>query len=204
MKSGNLFVIAAPSGTGKTTLVKALVESLSDISVSISHTTRPQRPGETDGINYFFINEDQFRQMIENGEFLEYARVFGRYYGTSHQWVTEALKKGIDVILEIDWQGMQQITALIPESISIFILPPSLENLKDRLVKRDQDKDHIIQERMADVQETISHVYEFDYVVVNDDFTRALHDLELIVEANRLRQKQQTQRFAKLISELSL
>lgn len=202
MGSGNLFVIAAPSGTGKTTLVKALVNELPKLAVSISHTTRAQRPSEANGVNYFFIDENKFHSMVEQGEFLEHATVFGAFYGTSHLWVEETLKKGIDVILEIDWQGMQQIKTLVPESISIFILPPSLDNLRDRLVKRNQDKPEVIQERLTDVKETISHIHEFDFVVINDDFSQALSELKLLVQANRLRQKRQSEKYRELIGKL--
>jgi len=200
---GNLFVIAAPSGTGKTTLVKSLLAELPNLAVSISHTTRAKRPNEEHGVNYFFIDEPEFRRMIEQGDFLEYATVFGAFYGTSHRWVEETLNQGIDVILEIDWQGMQQIKALVPESISIFILPPSKANLKDRLVKRNQDKPEVIQERLADLQETLSHIDEFDYVVVNDDFTQALGELKLIIQANRLLLRCQGRKYEKLVNDLS-
>ncbi len=202
MENGNLFVIAAPSGTGKTTLVKALVSEVPGLAVSISHTTRQRRPNEENGLNYFFIQENEFHRMIEKGDFLEYATVFGNYYGTSHTWVEETLRKGVDVILEIDWQGMQQIKALAPDSISIFILPPSLDNLRARLVNRNQDKPQVIQERMVDVKETITHIPEFDFVVVNDDFTHALDDLKHIVQANRLLQRRQCEKYSKLISLL--
>lgn len=203
MALGNLFVIAAPSGTGKTSLVKALVHELPGVAVSISYTTRPQRPGEENGINYFFISADEFARMVEQGEFLEYATVFGAFYGTSHRFVQEQLKKGKDVILEIDWQGMQQIKLLFPESISIFILPPSFVNLKERLVNRNQDKPHIIQQRLADASETVSHIDEFDYVVLNDEFAHALEDLKLLILANRLRQHRQINKYNQLIRELS-
>lgn len=203
MEMGNLFVIAAPSGTGKTTLVKALINEVSGLAVSISHTTRAKRPNEVNGVNYFFIEEVEFRRMIERGDFIEYATVFGAFYGTSHRWVEETLRKGIDVILEIDWQGMQQIKTLIPESISIFILPPSLDNLRERLVTRNQDKPQVIHDRLQDVKETISHIQEFDFVVINDDFTHALKDLTLLVKANRLLQRRQCQKYAKLVAKLA-
>jgi guanylate kinase len=203
MECGNLFVIAAPSGTGKTTLVEALVNELPGVAVSISHTTRAKRPNESQGTNYFFVEEDEFRRMIANKEFLEYATVFGAYYGTSHRWVAETLQKGSDVILEIDWQGMQQIKKLVPESISIFILPPSLENLKERLEKRNQDKPEVIKERLADAKETLSHVDEFDYVVINDDFSHALNDLKLIIQSGRLMQRSQVKKYAKIITGMS-
>jgi guanylate kinase len=183
---GNLYVVAAPSGTGKTTLVKALVDSLPKITVSISHTTRPKRPNEIHGVNYYFLEHAEFQRLIAHGDFLEYATIFGNYYGTSKRWVEETLAKGIDVILEIDWQGHQQIKKLFPDSIGIFILPPSLPDLRDRLVKRNQDSTDIIEQRLADVRATITHIHEFAYLVVNDDFVNALHDLKVIIEAGRL------------------
>jgi guanylate kinase len=203
MASGNLYVIAAPSGTGKTTLVKALTNLMPNTTVSISHTTRPKRPNETDGIDYYFIDTTQFEQMITQQDFLEHATIFDNYYGTSKQWVTETLLKGINVILEIDWQGHQQIKHLFPTSISIFIIPPSLNDLRDRLVTRNQDAAHIIKKRLADAKKTLSHINEFDYVVINDDFTKAVSDLKLIIEAGRLLQKSQATKLANLIANFS-
>lgn len=200
---GNLYIIAAPSGTGKTTLVKALVDSTPKITVSISHTTRSKRPSEVNGVNYHFVDENTFNNMIAHGDFLEHAVIFDKQYGTSKTWVEQTLAKGIDVILEIDWQGHQQIKSLYPSSISIFILPPSLNDLKDRLVKRNQDHADIIQKRLADAQETVSHINEFDYIVVNDDFDQALNDLKAIVTACRLVEKRQMAKHAKLIKELN-
>ena len=196
---GTLYVIAAPSGTGKTTLVKALVDSLPKITVSISHTTRKKRPNEIDSVHYFFIEETEFKRMIAADEFLEHAIIFEHAYGTSKQTVQETLAKGMDVILEIDWQGYQQIKSLFPDAIGIFILPPSLSDLHDRLIKRNQDNSSIIQKRLMDAKETVSHIHEFDYVVINDDFENALHDLKIIVEAERLRAKHQTEKFHSLI-----
>jgi guanylate kinase len=198
---GNLYVISAPSGAGKTTLVKALVDSVSNVTVSISHTTRPRRPAEIDGINYHFVTEAEFQQMIEHGDFLEYATVFNAFYGTSHTWVEQTLARGLDVILEIDWQGCQQIQNLFPDCISIFILPPSVDDLANRLCTRDQDKAEIIDERLADAKETVSHIYEFDYVVINDDFNHALNDLKTLIQAGRLTQKHQTSKFAKILEQ---
>lgn len=200
---GNLYVIAAPSGTGKTTLVKSLVDSLPKITVSISHTTRAKRPNEVHGVNYYFIDRAEFEEKITHGDFLEYATIFDNYYGTSKSWVEETLAKGIDVILEIDWQGHQQIKNLFPECISIFILPPSLGDLRARLVNRNQDHPEIIEKRLADAQETVSHVFEFDFTVVNDDLVNALHDLKIIVEAGRLATKRQCRKFAKTINNLT-
>lgn len=201
---GNLYIIAAPSGTGKTTLVKALVESVSKITVSISHTTRPKRPNEMHGVNYYFIEKAEFERLIDHGDFLEHATIFDNLYGTSKSWVEETLSKGIDVILEIDWQGHQQIKQLFPDSIGIFILPPSLQDLRDRLVKRNQDHPEIIQKRLADAKETVSHVHDFEYVVINDDFMRALHDLQVIIESGRLKEKRQTAKHMKLIQNFEV
>ena len=201
-ESGNLYVIAAPSGTGKTTLVKALVESLPKMTVSVSHTTRPKRPNEMQGMNYYFIDKAEFEHMTAEHAFLEYATIFDHYYGTSKQWVEETLAKGIDVVLEIDWQGHQQIKRLYPHSISIFILPPSMQDLEDRLKKRNQDDLKIIQKRLKDAKTTVSHIHEFDYVVINDDFAKALHDLQIIVEAGRLLERRQVEKFNKLIKNL--
>lgn len=200
--TGNLYVIAAPSGAGKTTLVEALTDALPKITVSISHTTRPKRLNEMHGINYYFIAKNEFEEKIAHGDFLEYATVFDNYYGTSKSWVDETLTKGIDVILEIDWQGHQQIKKLFPQSTSIFILPPSMDDLRERLIKRNQDHPEIIKKRLDDAKETVSHISEFDFVVVNDDFVNALHDLQIIIEAGRLQQKRQAEKFAKMIHDL--
>lgn len=200
---GTLYIVAAPSGTGKTTLVKALVDAVPNITVSISHTTRPKRPNETDGINYHFIEKTEFEQMIQHKDFLEYATIFDHYYGTSKRWVNDTLSKGTDVILEIDWQGHQQIKQLFPASVSIFILPPSLEDLRTRLVTRNQDHPDIIKKRLSDAKETVSHIHEFDYVVINDDFAQALNDLKLIIEAGYLLEARQTAKNASLISKLT-
>jgi guanylate kinase len=199
---GNLYVISAPSGTGKTTLVKALVKALSDITVSISHTTRPKRPAEIEEVNYHFITRDQFELMIEHGDFLEHAVIFNNLYGTSRSWVEQTLARGIDVILEIDWQGAEQIQMLFPESISIFILPPSFAVLSERLNCRNQDNAAVINQRLSDAAETVSHIHEFDYVVVNDDFETALTDLKYIIHAGRLNQARQSMKYDYLISEL--
>jgi guanylate kinase len=198
---GTLYIIAAPSGTGKTTLVKSLVDSLPNITVSVSHTTRPIRPSEMHGINYYFLDKAEFERMIAHGDFLEYATIFDHLYGTSKTWVEQTLQKGTDVILEIDWQGYEQIKALFPDSIGIFILPPSLKDLQGRLYKRNQDHPDIIKKRLNDAKETMSHLHEFDYVVMNDDFVNALHDLKIIIEAGRLTQKRQTAKYAKLIAD---
>lgn len=202
VNKGSLYVIAAPSGAGKTTLVRVLTESLPNVVVSISHTTRSMRPNEKDGEDYYFISPDEFKHLIKQGDFLEYATVFNQLYGTSKSMVEQTLAKGIDVILEIDWQGHQQIKHLMSECIGIFILPPSLEVLRERLIKRDQDHSDVIEQRLSDVRETVSHLPEFDYVVINDDFTRALHDLKMIIESGRLGKQRQIAKYRQLINSL--
>lgn len=197
---GSLFVIAAPSGTGKTTLVKELIDTTDNIVVSISHTTRQQRPAEQHGINYYFIDQTDFEKMIKNNEFLEHAKVFNYFYGTSRKMVEESLGRGIDVVLEIDWQGCQQVQQLYPDCISIFILPPSVNSLAERLISRNQDKVDIIQQRLADARETVSHIPEYDYLIVNDNFSYAVTELQTIVKAERLRQKKQSQKYSDLIA----
>lgn len=199
---GNLYVISAPSGAGKTSLVKALLEQCQHLLVSISHTTRPKRPGEVDGVNYHFIDQAEFEQMLSNNAFLEHAEVFGNYYGTSKQWVEETLAKGDDVILEIDWQGAAQIRKSIPNTITIFILPPALETLKQRLQGRGQDDSKVIARRLSEAQGEIAHYVEFDYIVINDDFDTALAELQSIIQANRLTQQAQSARHEQLLKNL--
>jgi guanylate kinase len=190
MTQGTIYIISAASGTGKTTLVKELAKALPNIIISISHTTRPKRPNEQDGKDYFFITEIEFKTMQINGIFLESAEVFGNYYGTSYAWLKEQLQKGIDVILEIDWQGAEQVKKISPyNSISIFILPPSLEILEKRLLARKQDTKDIIQKRLAAASSEIKHAQDFDYIVVNDRLDLALNDLVSIVKTQRLRVK---------------
>ncbi|MGD8560319.1 MAG: guanylate kinase, partial [Gammaproteobacteria bacterium] len=185
--TSSLYVIAAPSGAGKTSLVKALLETTPDITVSVSHTTRQARPGEVHGEHYYFVDQQTFEQMRDAGEFLEYAQVFDNYYGTSRQSVEDTLKRGSDVILEIDWQGAQQIRRLYPDCCSIFILPPSREALEQRLRSRGQDNEKVIDRRMQDAIAEISHYPEFDYLVINDDFDQALAEMTAIVVARRQR-----------------
>jgi guanylate kinase len=200
---GTIYVIAAASGTGKTSLVKVLVESLDKIVTSISYTTRPKRSAERDGENYFFINQTQFEQMIANQEFLEYAKVFGHYYGTSKKWVEDKIQAGIDVVLEIDWQGAKQVKQSIPESIGIFILPPSIPELQHRLTTRNQDVAQVIKERLAKASEEISHCGEFNYIVVNDEFDVALVDLRSIIRSQRLRSNMQRIKWHDLLAKLT-
>ncbi|TDY04063.1 guanylate kinase [Thiohalophilus thiocyanatoxydans] len=199
---GTLYVIAAPSGAGKTSLVAALVESTPDIDVSVSHTTRPMRPGEQDGIHYHFTDVPTFEQMIEAGRFLEHARVFDNYYGTAIASIEQELDAGRDVILEIDWQGAAQVRRQVPGSVGIFILPPSREALEERLRGRGQDPDEVIARRMRDAVNDMSHYAEFDYLVFNDDFEIALADLQNIVLAHRLRFEAQSRRHAESLKQL--
>ncbi|PJD93267.1 MAG: guanylate kinase [Legionella sp.] len=199
---GNVYIVAAPSGGGKTSLVRHLVTTLSAIEVSISHTTRAMRPGETDGIDYFFTTEEQFKSMIDEGAFIEHAQVFNHYYGTSAKPIIDKLQQGIDVILDIDWQGAQQMRRIFPNAVSIFIIPPSLEELKRRLMNRRQDNDEVITGRMVRAQDELSHYSEFDYIIVNDNFEHAAVELRAIVIANRLRIEKQVNKQAKLLSFL--
>lgn len=200
--TGTLFTVSAPSGAGKTSLVSALVESCDKLRVSVSHTTRPQRPGEEDGTNYHFVSEASFLEMLEQAAFLEHARVFGNLYGTSQPWVEQQLAAGTDVILEIDWQGAQQVKHLLPNSCSIFILPPSRETLQQRLTSRGQDDAAVIDGRMSEAIQEMSHYGESDYLVVNDVFEQAHRDLQAIIASHRLRTDKQTQAHADLLSAL--
>jgi guanylate kinase len=200
---GNLYIIAAASGTGKTSLVKVLVESLDDIAISISHTTRPIRSGEREKESYFYINEQEFKNMIAQNEFLEYAKVFDHYYGTSKKWVEQQIKNGNDVILEIDCQGAAQVKQQFPQSISIFILPPSKDELRRRLETRNQDDKAIIAKRLAATHEEIAQCSNFDYIVINDKFDIALVDLRSIIRSHRLQKKAQINKYSDLLAELT-
>ena len=200
--TGILYIIAAPSGAGKTSLVKALIENINDLAVSVSHTTRVQRSGEEHGKHYYFVSEQAFIDMIYTGAFLEYARVYDYYYGTSKESVLQLLATGTDVILEIDWQGAAQIRRLFPAAISIFILPPSRDTLKNRLQERAQDPEKIINKRMAQAAEEISHYAEFDFLVVNDDFNKALADLQAIIYCQRLKTDRQACLHTQLLTHL--
>lgn len=202
MNTGLLFTVSAPSGAGKTSLVKALVERNSSVRISISHTTRARRPGEVDGRDYHFVTTGEFMQCVSAGGFLEHAEVFGNYYGTSQQAVDELLSQGYDVILEIDWQGAAQVRRLRPETVSVFILPPSREVLEQRLRGRGQDSEAVIARRLAAAREEISHYGESDYLIVNEDFERALSELETVVRSRRLRREYQQRRFVELIRQL--
>ena len=200
--SGTLFIVSAASGTGKTTLVKALLKNCDILSVSISHTTRPIRVGELDTVHYHFTSKDSFVEMIGNGAFLEHAEVFGNYYGTALSTVESTLRQDHDIILEIDWQGAQQVRRLYPNAVSIFIIPPSRAALRNRLQARGQDSDEVITQRLNGAIADMSHFIEFDFVVINDDFDTALENLRSIVEASRLRQSVQTIRHGERIQSL--
>lgn len=186
MSKGTLYIIAAPSGAGKTSLVTALAKSTSHICVSVSHTTRAIRPGEVDGVDYHFVSADEFKARIEQNAFLEHARVFGNFYGTSQTWVEEQLNQGKDVILEIDWQGARQVRHLMPGAVSLFIIPPSRQALRERLADRKTDNPDVIEKRMNLAADEMSHYGEFDYLIINDKFDDALFDLKAIVRAQRL------------------
>ncbi|UCJ17959.1 guanylate kinase [Pseudomonas sp. MM211] len=200
--TGTLYIISAPSGAGKSSLVKALIESEPHVRVSVSHTTRAMRPGESDGVHYHFVDHAQFTAMLEQNEFLEHAQVFGNYYGTSQRSLEKTLAEGIDLILEIDWQGAQQVRRLMPQSKSIFILPPTLEALRHRLTSRGQDSGEVIEQRMREAVSEMSHYVEYDYIVINDDFSHALSDLKAIFRANQLLQPAQQERHLGLLNEL--
>lgn len=202
MSIGTLFIVSAPSGAGKTSLVRALRENLEGFTVSVSHTTRAQRPGEVHGRDYFFVNHAEFEGMIESGGFLEHARVFDNYYGTARATVEKALSEGQDVLLEIDWQGARQIRSLMPDCISIFILPPSRRTLEERLKARGQDDPDTIARRMRDAISEMSHYSEYDYLIVNDDFDRALAELRSVVVASRLETGRQSEAYKDLIAGL--
>jgi guanylate kinase len=199
---GNLFIITAPSGAGKTSLVRALLAADSQIKLSISYTTRKPRPGEVDGVDYYFVDEAQFLQMLGKGDFLESAEVHGARYGTSQMRVDTALQASNDVVLEIDWQGAAQVRSLYLQAISIFILPPSMEALQQRLTNRGQDSGEVIARRFAAAREEMSHVGEFDYVTINDKFEVALEDLQAIVRTQRLKRDKQLLRHEVLLQDL--
>ncbi|MYM63834.1 guanylate kinase [Pseudomaricurvus sp. HS19] len=199
---GTLYTVSAPSGAGKTSLVKALIDNTDNVRVSVSHTTRAMRPGEENGVNYHFVDRDTFVTMIGESDFLEHAEVFGNLYGTSTRWVNETLDSGTDVILEIDWQGAQQVRRLLPETISVFIMPPSREELARRLTGRGQDDSSIIDARMQEAISEMSHYVEGHYVIINDNFDVALADFQSILRSQRLTLAQQQQRHTALLASL--
>jgi guanylate kinase len=200
--TGTLYTVSAPSGAGKTSLVGALIAQCPALLVSVSHTTRSMRPGESDGVNYHFVTQDDFHGMLGRTDFLEHAQVFGNLYGTSKIWVEQQLTAGVDVILEIDWQGAQQVRKQLPDTRAIFILPPSRETLEQRLNSRGQDDDSIIEARMAEAVEEMSHYVESDFLVVNNDFEQALAELQAIIISQRLQTSHQQQRLADLLADL--
>ena len=199
---GSLFIVAAPSGGGKTSLVKKLVHELADIDVSVSHTTRDMRPSEVEGVDYFFIDEPAFQKMIDEHAFIEHAQVFNHFYGTSVMQINDRLHAGVDVVLDIDWQGAQQIKRSFTDAVSVFIIPPSLDILKQRLMDRRRDDAQIIRNRMQQAHDEMSHYSEFDYLIVNDNFDVAASELQAIVIAHRLRMSRQSVQQRKLLSFL--
>lgn len=200
-REGNLFIFAAPSGGGKTSLVKALLAKDDHLTLSVSHTTRQARPGEIDGQHYHFVSVEEFEQMVDNGEFLEHARVFDNLYGTNRNTVALQLAKGQDVVLDIDWQGARQIKRAFPDSGMIFIIPPSVETLRKRLTGRGQDSAEVIERRMRDARAEISHWAEFDYLVVNDIFDNALLELQAIIEDHRNRRPHKVNKNNQLLAQ---
>ncbi|WP_428036816.1 guanylate kinase [Amphritea sp.] len=199
---GTLYVISAPSGAGKTSLVNALLEQDTQVRVSVSHTTRAMRPGEVDGKHYNFVSMDAFDAKIKKGQFLEYANVFTNKYGTSRLWVEEQLQQGVDVILEIDWQGAQQVRKQMPNCVSLFILPPSAAELRKRLTGRGTDSVEVINHRMSEALNEMSHYGEYQYLIINDDFNRALLELQSVFIARRLELQRQQQKHATMLDEL--
>lgn len=200
--TGNVFIVCAPSGAGKTSLVKALLVRDPRVRLSVSYTTRARRPGEQDGRDYHFVGRDSFQQMLERGEFLESAEVHGNHYATSETWIKAQRNEDHDIVLEIDWQGARQVRRLIPDAIGIFVLPPSLETLQFRLTDRRQDSPEVIARRLAGARGELAHVEEFDYVIINDNFDDAVEDLVGIVRAARLRLAPQIARNSPLINSL--
>jgi len=200
--SGNLFIISAPSGAGKTSLVQALLNTNPQIELSVSYTTRKPRAGELDGKDYNFVSRESFLEMAKRGEFLESAEVYGNLYGSSQTWISKEIQQGRDILLEIDWQGASQIRRIFPDCISIFILPPSLEALAQRLKGRGKDEEEVIARRLAAVREDVAHVAEFDYVIINDNLNEALRELNAVILAAKLECAKQLARHQALINQL--
>lgn len=200
--SGNLFIISAPSGAGKTSLVQALLSINPQIDMSVSYTTRDPRPGEHDGKDYHFVSRETFLAMAKRGEFLESAEVYGNLYGTSQTWISHENTRGRDILLEIDWQGAAQIRRMFPECVSVFILPPSKQALEERLRKRGKDNDAVIAKRMATVRQEVAHIAEFDYVIINDNLNEALRELNAVVLSAKLRRERQLAHHQDLINQL--
>jgi guanylate kinase len=201
--AGNLFVVAAPSGAGKTSLTRALLEREPGIALSVSYSTRPPRLGERDGVDYHFVTLERFRALQDAGEFLEHAQVHGNWYATGATWLKAQVDSGQDVLLEIDWQGARQVRALVPDSVHIFVLPPSLASLEERLVRRGQDDEGTIARRLKAAREEMRHCEEFDYVIINQDFASAVDDLAAIVRVARLRGERQRVRHRALLTQLT-
>jgi guanylate kinase len=200
--SGKLFILSAPSGTGKTSLTKALLLANINLWLSISYTSRPIRPGEVEGHDYYFVERKVFEQMLGNGEFIESAEIYGNLYGTSQKWINETIDSGKDVLLEIDSQGAQQVRKIFSNVVNIFVLPPSLEVLESRLKDRNQDSEEVIAKRMDAAKEEISHVSEYDYVIINDNMDIALRELVCVVQSERLRMSAQLVRYHDLVTQL--
>jgi guanylate kinase len=200
--TGILFIVTAASGAGKTSLVRALLESDNQLRKSVSYTTRPARPGEEDGRHYNFVSQQKFADMLKQREFLEHAEVHGNHYGTSKSWIERTMQGSHDILLEIDWQGAQQVRRTFPQAIGIFILPPSLASLEERLKARGQDSPEVIASRLKAARVEMSHVPEFDYVIINDKFEQAVQELICIVRSNRLKLKPQLERHRDLINHL--
>lgn len=202
MNKGTIFVVTAPSGAGKTSLVRALLEADRQVQLSISYTTRAPRSGEANGKDYHFVDEKTFLEMLNRGDFLESAEVYGNRYGTSQPWIEGVVASGADILLEIDWQGAAQVRRLFPEAVGIFILPPSLEVLTERLKGRGTDSAEVIARRLAAARDDIGHVEEFEYVIINDDFNTALQELQAVVRAQRQKMDRQLLRHAEMISRM--
>ncbi|WP_102505415.1 guanylate kinase [Salinivibrio kushneri] len=204
MSQGTLYIVSAPSGAGKSSLISALLNDNPryDMKVSVSHTTRAMRPGEENGVHYHFVSEEEFQSLIAQEAFLEHAQVFGNYYGTSRVWIEKMLSNGVDIFLDIDWQGAEQIRQQMPNSKSIFILPPSREELERRLTTRGQDSEEVIAQRMQEARTEISHYADYDYLIINDDFDVALMDIKAIIRAERMAQAKQASKYHAMIDEL--
>ncbi|MCG6966898.1 MAG: guanylate kinase [Chromatiaceae bacterium] len=200
--SAILFIVSAPSGAGKTSLLRELVPSDPRLVMSVSHATRPIRPGEQTGVHYHFVSVERFEELVGEGAFLEHARVFDNYYGTAEAAVRDQLAQGLDVVLEIDWQGAEQVRRRFPDAVSIFIAPPSIDALRERLSGRGQDSPGVVERRMADARSELSHFPEYDYLIVNDDFAAALADLRAVVSAERLREPRQAERHAAALAAM--
>ena len=202
MTSGALFIVTAPSGAGKTSLVRELVKDDDSLCISVSHTTRPRREGERDGVDYFFVDREEFERKRDADAFLEHAEVYGHYYGTSREWVQQHREQGLDVILEIDWQGAEQVRKLDPTACSIFILPPSVETLRQRLETRALDDEKTIERRMRQARQELAQSRKSDYLVINEEFERALADIRAIIRSRHLNREEQQSRYANLMNSL--